>query len=180
MDYLTDLRSCIWPREDRYFVDGLSTIIFDIRALIYPSLDELRDGFMFINISPKFMSHFISHEHQWLKIAEKKQVILIAATRLEALANYWYFNSQARGVVYTESLYAIRHELTRAINGRFRRSDIKKGKMTRKEMQIIGHLAQGIQPKSIAKIENCSVKTVYTHQRNAEVKLDFKINKLAI
>ncbi len=52
--------------------------------------------------------------------------------------------------------------------------------MTRKEMQIIGHLAQGIQPKSIAKIENCSVKTVYTHQRNAEVKLDFKINKLAI
>lgn len=126
------------------------------------------------------MSHFISHEHQWLKIAEKKQVILIAATRLEALANYWYFNSQARGVVYTESLYAIRHELTRAINGRFRRSDIKKGKMTRKEMQIIGHLAQGIQPKSIAKIENCSVKTVYTHQRNAEVKLDFKINKLAI
>ena len=180
MDYLTDLRSCIWPREDRYFVDGLSTIIFDIRDLIYPSLDELRDGFMFINISPKFMSHFISHEHQWLKIAEKKQVILIAATRLEALANYWYYNGSIRGVVYVDLAKDIRQELAYVINGRFLRKDIKKDKITSREMQIIRMTAQGMHPKSIAKIENCSVKTVYTHRRNAEAKLYSKIYKLAL
>ncbi|MHA0561371.1 hypothetical protein ACXY9Y_12450, partial [Escherichia coli] len=33
-------------------------------------------------------------------------------------------------------------------------------------------------PKSIARIENCSVKTVYTHRRNAEAKLYSKIYKL--
>ncbi|MBV7166830.1 hypothetical protein HED05_21700, partial [Escherichia coli] len=35
-----------------------------------------------------------------------------------------------------------------------------------------------LQPKSIARIENCSVKTVYTHRRNAEAKLYSKIYKL--
>ncbi|WP_258365008.1 helix-turn-helix transcriptional regulator [Klebsiella oxytoca] len=38
-------------------------------------------------------------------------------------------------------------------------------------MQIIGLIMQGIQSKSIARIESCSVKTVYTHQRNARVEL---------
>ena len=180
MDYQSDLRSCIWPKEDRYFADGLSEIIFEIRELIYPSLETIREDFIFINISPKFMCHFISHEQQWLRKTEKKQVVLIAATRLEALANYWYFNSQARGVVYAGSLRNVRYELARVINGRFLRTDIKKGKMTKKEMQIIGLLAQGMQPKSIARIENCSVKTVYTHQRNAEGKLYSKINRIAI
>lgn len=180
MDYQSDLRSCIWPKEDRYFVAGLSEIIFEVRELIYPSLETIRENFIFININHEFMSHFISHERQWLRQTEKKQVVLIAATRLEALANYWYFNSQAQGVVYTESLRSIRYELARAINGRFLQTDIKKGRMTKKEMQIIGLLAQGMQPKSIARIENCSVKTIYTHQRNAEVKLYSKINKLAI
>ncbi len=180
MDYQSGLRLCIWPQEDRYFVDGLSEIIFEIRELIYPSLETIQDDFIFINISPKFMCHFISHERQWLRQTEKKQVVLIAATRLEALANYWYFNSQVRGVVYADSLRNVRDELSRVINGRFLRSDIKKGKVTKKEMQIIGLLAQGIQPKSIARIENCSVKTVYAHQRNAEVKLYSKINRIAI
>lgn len=47
-------------------------------------------------------------------------------------------------------------------------------------MQIIRMTAQGMHPKSIAKIENCSVKTVYTHRRNAEAKLYSKIYKLAL
>ncbi|MFZ7693535.1 helix-turn-helix transcriptional regulator [Klebsiella pneumoniae] len=47
-----------------------------------------------------------------------------------------------------------------------------------REMKIIRMTAQGMQPKSIARIENCSVKTVYTHRRNAEAKLYSKIYKL--
>ena len=50
MDYQSDLRSCIWPKEDRYFADGLSEIIFEIRDLIYPSLETIREDFIFINI----------------------------------------------------------------------------------------------------------------------------------
>lgn len=93
MDYQIDLRSCIWPKDDCYFVDGLSEIIFEIKDLIYPSLEKVRDDFIFINVSHKFMNHFISEECHWLRRVEKKQVVLVAATRLEALANYWYFNS---------------------------------------------------------------------------------------
>ncbi|HFP0946369.1 TPA: helix-turn-helix transcriptional regulator, partial [Escherichia coli] len=44
--------------------------------------------------------------------------------------------------------------------------------------EIIRMTAQGMQPKSIARIENCSVKTVYPHRRNAEAKLYSKIYKL--
>ena len=61
---------------------------------------------------------------------------------------------------------------------RFLRKDIKKDKITDREMKIIRMTAQGMQPKSIARIENCSVKTVYTHRRNAEAKLYSKIYKL--
>ncbi len=74
----------------------------------------------------------------------------------------------------------IRQELAYVINGRFLRKDIKKDKITNREMQIIRMTAQGMHPKSIAKIENCSVKTVYTHRRNAEAKLYSKIYKLAL
>lgn len=180
MDYQIDLRPCIWPKDDRYFVDGLSEIIFEIKDLIYPSLEKVREDFVFINVSHKFMNHFISEECHWLRRVEKKQVVLVSATRLEALANYWYFNSQALGVVYTGSSQSIRYELARVINGRFLRADIKKGWITKKEMQVVGLLAKGMQPKLIAKIQNCSVKTVYTHQHNAEMKLYSKINRMAI
>ncbi|MEF6320583.1 helix-turn-helix transcriptional regulator, partial [Escherichia coli] len=72
----------------------------------------------------------------------------------------------------------LRKELAYVINGRFLRKDIKKDKITDREMEIIRMTAQGMQPKSIARIENCSVKTVYTHRRNAEAKLYSKIYKL--
>ncbi len=72
----------------------------------------------------------------------------------------------------------LRKELAYVINGRFLRKDIKKDKITDWEMEIIRMTAQGMQPKSIARIENCSVKTVYTHRRNAEAKLYSKIYKL--
>ncbi|WP_261785624.1 helix-turn-helix transcriptional regulator, partial [Escherichia coli] len=58
------------------------------------------------------------------------------------------------------------------------RTFLKKDKITDREMEIIRMTAQGMQPKSIARIENCSVKTVYTHRRNAEAKLYSKIYKL--
>jgi DNA-binding HTH domain-containing proteins len=103
---------------------------------------------------------------------------LIAARKSEALANYWYYNSNIRGVVYAGLSRDIRKELVYVINGRFLRKDIKKDKITDREMEIIRMTAQGMQPKSIARIENCSVKTVYTHRRNAEAKLYSKIYKL--
>lgn len=96
----------------------------------------------------------------------------------EALANYWYYNSDIRGVVYVGLSRDIRKELAYVINGRFLRKDIKKDKITDREMKIIRMTACGMQPKSIARIENCSVKTVYTHRRNAEAKLYSKIYKL--
>ncbi|MGT7125448.1 helix-turn-helix domain-containing protein, partial [Escherichia coli] len=83
-----------------------------------------------------------------------------------------------RGVVYAGLSRDIRKELVYVINGRFLRKDIKKDKITDREMEIIRMTAQGMQPKSIARIENCSVKTVYTHRRNAEAKLYSKIYKL--
>uniref|UniRef100_UPI0020208BCE helix-turn-helix transcriptional regulator n=1 Tax=Escherichia coli TaxID=562 RepID=UPI0020208BCE len=72
----------------------------------------------------------------------------------------------------------LRKELAYVINGRFLRKDIKKDKITDREMEIIRMTAQGMLPKSIARIENCSVKTVYTHRRNAEAKLYSKLYKL--
>ena len=109
-----------------------------------------------------------------------KQIVLIAARRSEALANCWYYNGSIRGVVYVDLAKDIRQELAYVINGRFLRKDIKKDKITNREMKIIRMTAQGMHPKSIAKIENCSVKTVYTHRRNAEAKLYSKIYKLAL
>ncbi|MGT8974745.1 helix-turn-helix domain-containing protein, partial [Escherichia coli] len=58
------------------------------------------------------------------------------------------------------------------------RTFLKKDKITDREMEIIRMTAQGMLPKSIARIENCSVKTVYTHRRNAEAKLYSKLYKL--
>ena len=180
MDYKSDLRPCIWPAEDRYFAAGLSAILLEISELIYVPLERVRESFLFINMGHRFLGHFISNDQQWLKDAGKKQVVLIAGNRLEALANYWYFNSSARGVVYVDSLHSVRDELARVINGRFLRGDIRKGRITKKEMQIIDLIAQGMPPKSIARLNNCSVKTIYTHQHNAEMKLYLKINRLAI
>lgn len=66
-----------------------------------------------------------------------KQVVLIAARKSEALANYWYYNSNIRGVVYAGLSRDIRKELVYVINGRFLRKDIKKDKITDREMEII-------------------------------------------
>lgn len=66
-----------------------------------------------------------------------KQVVLIAAVKSEALANYWYYNSDIRGVVYVGLSRDIRKELAYVINGRFLRKDIKKDKITDREMKII-------------------------------------------
>ncbi|WP_244579459.1 helix-turn-helix transcriptional regulator, partial [Escherichia coli] len=81
--------------------------------------------------------------------------------------NHW---STSKTPSYTKSVSWQHH--------RFLRKDIKKDKITDREMEIIRMTAQGMQPKSIARIENCSVKTVYTHRRNAEAKLYSKIYKL--
>ena len=161
MDYKYSLDQCIWPAHDSYFLKGLAELIIDIDDLIYLSLEKVRDS-------------------EWLAEMKGKQIVLIAARRSEALANYWYYNGAIRGVVYVDLAKDIRQELAYVINGRFLRKDIKKDKITNREMQIIRMTAQGMHPKSIAKIENCSVKTVYTHRRNAEAKLYSKIYKLAL
>ena len=92
--------------------------------------------------------------------------------------DFVFINLNTRGVVYAGLSRDIRKELAYVINGRFLRKDIKKDKITDREMEIIRMTAQGMLPKSIARIENCSVKTVYTHRRNAEAKLYSKLYKL--
>ena len=169
----------IWSPHDAYFYKGLSELIVDIDRLIYLSLEKIRKDFVFINLNTDSLSEFINRDNEWLSAVKGKQVVLIAARKSEALANYWYYNSNIRGVVYAGLSRDIRKELAYVINGRFLRKDIKKDKITDREMEIIRMTAQGMQPKSIARIENCSVKTVYTHRRNAEVKLYSKIYKLA-
>ncbi len=161
----------IWSPHDAYFYKGLSELIVDIDRLIYLSLEKIRKDFVFINLSTDSLSEFINRDNEWLSAVKGKQVVLIAARKSEALANYWYYNSNIRGVVYAGLSRDIRKELVYVINGRFLRKDIKKDKITDREMEIIRMTAQGMQPKSIARIENCSVKPVYTHRRNAEAKL---------
>ncbi|BBU86300.1 helix-turn-helix transcriptional regulator [Escherichia coli] len=165
----------IWSPHDAYFYKGLSELIVDIDRLIYLSLEKIRKDFVFINLNTDSLTEFINRDNEWLSAVKGKQVVLIAARKSEALANYWYYNSNIRGVVYAGLSRDIRKELAYVINGRFLRKDIKKDKITDREMEIIRMTAQGMLPKSIARIENCSVKTVYTHRRNAEAKLYSKL-----
>lgn len=168
----------IWSPHDAYFYKGLSELIVDIDRLIYLSLEKIRKDFVFINLNTDSLTEFINRDNEWLSAVKGKQVVLIAARKSEALANYCYYNSNIRGVVYAGLSRDIRKELAYVINGRFLRKDIKKDKITDREMEIIRMTAQGMLPKSIARIENCSVKTVYTHRRNAEAKLYSKLYKL--
>lgn len=109
----------------------------DIDRLIYLLLEKIRKDFVFINFSTDFLFEFINCDNEWLFAVKGKQVVLIAARKLEALANYWYYNSNIRGVVYAGLSCDIRKELVYVINGRFLRKDIKKDKITDWEMEII-------------------------------------------
>ncbi|MEF8369642.1 hypothetical protein U9Y70_20545, partial [Escherichia coli] len=116
----------IWSPHDAYFYKGLSELIVDIDRLIYLSLEKIRKDFVFINLSTDSLSEFINRDNEWLSAVKGKQVVLIAARKSEALANYWYYNSNIRGVVYAGLSRDIRKELVYVINGRFLRKDIKK------------------------------------------------------
>ncbi len=129
--------------HDAYFYKGLSELIVDIDRLIYLSLEKIRKDFVFINLSTDSLSEFINRDNEWLSAVKGKQVVLIAARKSEALANYWYYNSNIRGVVYAGLSRDIRKELVYVINGRFLRKDIKKDKITDREMEIIRMTAQG-------------------------------------
>ena len=135
----------IWSPHDAYFYKGLSELIVDIDRLIYLSLEKIRKDFVFINLSTDSLSEFINRDNEWLSAVKGKQVVLIAARKSEALANYWYYNSNIRGVVYAGLSRDIRKELVYVINGRFLRKDIKKDKITDREMEIIRMTAQGMQ-----------------------------------
>ena len=116
----------IWSPHDAYFYKGLSELIVDIDRLIYLSLEKIRKDFVFINLNTDSLSEFINRDNEWLSAVKGKQVVLIAARKSEALANYWYYNSNIRGVVYAGLSRDIRKELVYVINGRFLRKDIKK------------------------------------------------------
>ena len=120
----------IWSPHDAYFYKGLSELIVDIDRLIYLSLEKIRKDFVFINLNTDSLSEFINRDNEWLSAVKGKQVVLIAARKSEALANYWYYNSNIRGVVYAGLSRDIRKELAYVINGRFLRKDIKKDKIT--------------------------------------------------
>ncbi len=83
----------IWSPHDAYFYKGLSELIVDIDRLIYLSLEKIRKDFVFINLSTDSLSEFINRDNEWLSAVKGKQVVLIAARKSEALANYWYYNS---------------------------------------------------------------------------------------
>lgn len=115
----------IWSPHDAYFYKGLSELIVDIDRLIYLSLEKIRKDFVFINLNTDSLTEFINRDNEWLSAVKGKQVVLIAARKSEALANYWYYNSNIRGVVYAGLSRDIRKELAYVINGRFLRKDIK-------------------------------------------------------
>lgn len=178
MEYKCCFNRYIWSAHDAFFYKGLFELITDIEDSIYLSLEEIKKKFIFINLNTASSTDFIRRDSDWLSAIKGKQVVLIAARNSEALANYWYYNSNVRGIVYAGLYHDIREQLAYVINGRFFRKDIKKEKITDCEMKIIRMTAQGLRPKSIARIENCSVKTVYAHRRSAEAKLYSKIYKL--
>ncbi len=94
----------IWSPHDAYFYKGLSELIVDIDRLIYLSLEKIRKDFVFINLNTDSLSEFINRDNEWLSAVKGKQVVLIAARKSEALANYWYYNSNIRGVVLMNPL----------------------------------------------------------------------------
>ncbi|MEI8427521.1 helix-turn-helix transcriptional regulator, partial [Escherichia coli] len=139
--------------HDAFLYKRLSELIVDIDRLIYLWLQKIRKDFVFINVSTDSLSENINRDNEWLSAVKGKQVVLIAARKSEALANYWNYNSNIRGVVYAGLSRDIRKELVYVINGRFLRKDIKKDKITDRDMEIIRMTGQGMQPKSIARIE---------------------------
>lgn len=86
----------IWSPHDAYFYKGLSELIVDIDRLIYLSLEKIRKDFVFINLNTDSLTEFINRDNEWLSAVKGKQVVLIAARKSEALANYWYYNSNIR------------------------------------------------------------------------------------
>ncbi len=143
MEYKSCSDKYIWSADDSYFYKGLSELIVDIDELIYLSLEKIRKDFVFINLNTASLNEFIRRDSEWLSAVKGKQVVLIAAGKSEALANYWYYNSDIRGVVYVGLSRDIRKELAYVINGRFLRKDIKKDKITDREMKIIRMTARG-------------------------------------
>lgn len=91
-----------------------------------------------------FLFEFINCDNEWLFVVKGKQVVLIVVRKLEVLVNYWYYNSNIRGVVYVGLSCDIRKELVYVINGRFLRKDIKKDKIMDWEMEIIRMMVQGM------------------------------------
>ncbi|WP_075181563.1 LuxR C-terminal-related transcriptional regulator [Pantoea sp. 1.19] len=178
MDRQQALEKCIWPACDNYFLIGLSELIKEAETQIYASLDKICSEFMFVNLNANTLNYFIQRDGEWLLKAKGKKIILLSARHSEALANYWYCHGDVRGVVYIDLVNDLRKSLAYVINGRFLRKDIRKDKITRREMTVIQMTAQGMQPKLIARIENCSVKTIYTHRRNAEAKLYSKLTRM--
>lgn len=134
----------IWFFYDVYFYKGLFELIVDIDRLIYLLLEKIRKDFVFINFSMDFLFEFINCDNEWLFVVKGKQVVLIVVRKLEVLVNYWYYNSNIRGVVYVGLSCDIRKELVYVINGRFLRKDIKKDKIMDWEMEIICMMVQGM------------------------------------
>ncbi|MEI8465256.1 helix-turn-helix transcriptional regulator, partial [Escherichia coli] len=128
--------------HDPNFYKGLSELIVDIDTLIYLTLEKIRKDFVFINRNTDSLTEVINRENEWLSAVKGKQVVLIAARKSEALANNWYNNRNIRGVVYAGLSRHIRKELAYVINGRLLRKDIKKVKITDREMEIIRMTAQ--------------------------------------
>lgn len=168
----TSVTANVYPVDNVCFLNGITEILKNIESRLYIPLSVVWSEYTFIDLSAYTMRHLIENETYWLENLKDKKVIFITGRNLGALANYWFFNSNVFGVIYLDYINNIEKSLTYVINGRFLRKDIKYNNVTKREMQILKKLSQGLPPKIIARTENCSVKTIYSHRKNILDKLN--------
>ncbi len=83
--------------DDSYFYKGLSELIVDIDELIYLSLEKIRKILCFYQSQYGFIKRIYQARQRMAIRGKGETVVLIAARKSEALANYWYYNSDIRG-----------------------------------------------------------------------------------
>lgn len=177
-----DIKMCVFPDNQKYFSNGLYEILWELERvhMLHFSLEYNLNNIRFINLDQSTLKSLLLYEDVIFRNKEEKQIILFATKNTEAVANHLYDKYSLRGIIYLSQSKEIRIQIANAVNGYFGRKDLKKSSITKQEMKVLCLTAKGLQPISIAKVINCSVKTVYTHRRNAEIKLHTKIRKLAL
>lgn len=162
----------VYPLDNTCFLYGVTEVIKQIETRLYKPLQVVWREYTFIDLTHYTFRYLIENEEYWLDELKDKKIVFICDRHLAALANYWFINFNVFGIVYNDRDDHIVDELTYVINGRFMKKDIKYCNVTKKEMEILKQISQGLSPKIIARAKDCSVKTVYSHRKNISEKLD--------